>query len=146
MATHSNNLAWRIPWTEEPYGLQTMGSDMTEWLTLWLQGCDRCLKEVGRSWKREWMNEWMTILKDAGGGSSFGAPGINTLASLLQIKITFSKWSLGYVFQAFHLPKCTEVTELADSGSLLPYFKQKTCHKFPSHHGPRLSQFPAIDN
>lgn len=60
----------------------------------------------------------MTIIKDAGGGSSFGAPGINTLASLFQIKITFSKWSLGYVFQAFHLPKCTEVTELADSGSL----------------------------
>ena len=26
MATHSNILAWRIPWTEEPGGLQTMGS------------------------------------------------------------------------------------------------------------------------
>ena len=25
MATHSNILAWRIPWTEEPGGLQTMG-------------------------------------------------------------------------------------------------------------------------
>ena len=33
MATHSNNLAWRIPWTEEPGGLQSMGSqrvDMTK--------------------------------------------------------------------------------------------------------------------
>ena len=33
MATHSNILAWRIPWTEEPGGLQSMGSqesDMTE--------------------------------------------------------------------------------------------------------------------
>ena len=26
MATHSRNLAWRIPWMEEPGGLQFMGS------------------------------------------------------------------------------------------------------------------------
>ena len=26
MATHSSLLAWRIPWTEEPGGLQAMGS------------------------------------------------------------------------------------------------------------------------
>ena len=26
MATHSRILAWRIPWTEEPCGLQSMGS------------------------------------------------------------------------------------------------------------------------
>ena len=33
MTTHSNILAWVIPWTEEPGGLQSMGSqdsDMTE--------------------------------------------------------------------------------------------------------------------
>ena len=32
MATHSSTLAWRIPWTEEPGGLEFMGvaeSDMT---------------------------------------------------------------------------------------------------------------------
>ena len=36
MATHSSILAWKIPWTEEPRGLQSMGrkgSDMTEQLT-----------------------------------------------------------------------------------------------------------------
>ena len=37
MATHSRILAWRIPWTEEPGGLQFMGSlrieHMTEQLT-----------------------------------------------------------------------------------------------------------------
>ena len=35
MATHSSILAWRIPWTEEPGGLQSMGrkeSDTTEQL------------------------------------------------------------------------------------------------------------------
>ena len=33
MATHCSILAWRIPWTEEPGGLQSMGwqeSDTTE--------------------------------------------------------------------------------------------------------------------
>ena len=33
MATHSSILAWKIPWTEEPSGLQSMGSqrvDMTD--------------------------------------------------------------------------------------------------------------------
>ena len=36
MATHSSILAWKIPWTEEPGGLQSMGhkeSDTTEQLT-----------------------------------------------------------------------------------------------------------------
>ena len=26
MASHSGTLAWKIPWTEEPGGLQSMGS------------------------------------------------------------------------------------------------------------------------
>ena len=26
MATHSNSLAWRIPWTEESGGLQSLGT------------------------------------------------------------------------------------------------------------------------
>ena len=33
MATHSSLLAWEIPWTEEPGGLQSMGlrgADMAE--------------------------------------------------------------------------------------------------------------------
>ena len=33
MAPHSSTFAWKIPWTEEPGGLQSMGSlesDMTE--------------------------------------------------------------------------------------------------------------------
>ena len=28
IATHSSILAWRIPWTEEPGGLQPMGSQI----------------------------------------------------------------------------------------------------------------------
>ena len=35
MATHLNILAWRIPWTEEPCGLQSMGSQRVghKWAT-----------------------------------------------------------------------------------------------------------------
>ena len=29
MATHNSILAWRIPWTEEPGGLQSMGLERT---------------------------------------------------------------------------------------------------------------------
>ena len=37
MATHSSILAWKIPYTEEPGGVKSMGckeSDMTEWLSM----------------------------------------------------------------------------------------------------------------
>ena len=36
MATHSSILAWTTPWTEEPGGLQSMGSQRVRqnWLTL----------------------------------------------------------------------------------------------------------------
>ena len=38
MATHSSILAWRIPWMEEPAGLQSTGSQsqtrLSEWLDL----------------------------------------------------------------------------------------------------------------
>ena len=36
MATHSNILAWRIPWTEEPGGLLSRGSQRV--------GCDRVIQ------------------------------------------------------------------------------------------------------
>ena len=42
MATHSNILAWRIPWTEEPGGLQSMEPNVTEQQTLSLYFHIRC--------------------------------------------------------------------------------------------------------
>ena len=32
MATHSSTLAWKIPWMEDPGGLQSTESDMTDQL------------------------------------------------------------------------------------------------------------------
>ena len=31
MATHSSILAWKIPWTENPCGLQSMGSQRVKY-------------------------------------------------------------------------------------------------------------------
>ena len=39
MATHSSILAWRIPWTEEPGGLQFMGLQKV--------GYERAIKHIG---------------------------------------------------------------------------------------------------
>ena len=49
-ATHSSNLAWEIPWTEEPGGLQSMGSQRGEhdW--------------AANTWAvahREWVSDWV---------------------------------------------------------------------------------------
>ena len=49
MAMHSNLLAWKMLWTEEPGGLQSMGlqeSDNTERLHFHFQGRD--------AWSQKW--------------------------------------------------------------------------------------------
>ena len=44
MATHSSILAWEIPWTEEPGGLQSMGSE-----------------RVRGNWVTEHTHSWFTV-------------------------------------------------------------------------------------
>ena len=49
MATHSRIPAWRIPWTEEPGGLQSTGSqqlDTSEQLTLSLFTFTMCWSQI----------------------------------------------------------------------------------------------------
>ena len=40
MATHSNILVWRIPLTEEPGGLESMGSQSQTRLSIYIYICD----------------------------------------------------------------------------------------------------------
>ena len=75
IATHSSILAWRIPWTEEPGGLQSMGlqrvSDTTDWLsTHYLFLCCKAIIDqvvigihferpgLHSSLSRFWMSQW----------------------------------------------------------------------------------------
>ena len=57
MATHSSILAWRTPWTEEPSGLQSMGSQRVghDWVTSTFTSTTGTLssstRKVGRSVK-----------------------------------------------------------------------------------------------
>ena len=60
LATHSSVLAWRIPWTEEPGGLQAMGPqrvghDGAFMIILHLRGSSvtECLWEEGEGPKNE---------------------------------------------------------------------------------------------
>ena len=53
MATHSRIFAWKIPWAEEPSGLQSMGSqrvghDWNDWartntMKIWSWWCDKTI-------------------------------------------------------------------------------------------------------
>ena len=64
MATHSSLLAWRIPWTEEPDGLQSMGvtkSRAVTWLNngraVLIAGPER--KEEGNSFQKTVRKTWV---------------------------------------------------------------------------------------
>ena len=53
MAAHSSILAWRIPWTEEPGGLQSMGSERVghEWITNTSKECYRKSRFQSKAFK-----------------------------------------------------------------------------------------------
>ena len=63
MATHSSIFAWRIPWTEEPGGLQCMGSQKVRhnWVT------DTILPKLLGVVVLNWMQGLLTM-----SGDSFG--------------------------------------------------------------------------
>ena len=70
-ATHSNTLAWKIPWMEEPGGLQSMesqrvGHDWTTslhyWIiyTIYVKGMaeDEIVDSISDSMDRNWSKLW----------------------------------------------------------------------------------------
>ena len=72
MATHSNTLAWKFPWTEEPGRLQSMGSlrlshgDMTERLHFLF---------TLHIWRREWQSTPVFLPGESHGQRSLGGYG-----------------------------------------------------------------------
>ena len=65
MATHSSILAWKIPWTEKPGRLQSMGSQSQTWLRDFIfqefkethGKTSVVLKRLELSWWRLWINQ-----------------------------------------------------------------------------------------
>ena len=61
MATHSSILAWRIPWTEEPGGLQSIGLQKVGhyWSDL---ACMHLESLISKYWVLNiWVNEWTNL-------------------------------------------------------------------------------------
>ena len=70
MATHSSTLAWRIPWTEEPGRLQSMGLWRVRhnWATsLWLF-------TFMHHWRRKWQPSSVLAWRIPGTGEPGGLP------------------------------------------------------------------------
>ena len=58
MATHSSLLAWRIPWTEEPGGPQSMGLQSQTQLSTYAY----CSRDLGYSSKQD--RQTLTVFMD----------------------------------------------------------------------------------
>ena len=77
MANHSNILAWRIPWTEEPGGLQSMGSQRgrhnwvtnthththTQWEEIWVKRGQEIMVLLKQNKIILWKRKWQTVSK-----------------------------------------------------------------------------------
>ena len=85
MAIHSSILAWKIPWTEEPGGLQSMGCnelDLTEQLSM----CEErqvCVQVTSVQLSRSVISD-STLPMDC---STPGFPGHYKLRQLVQIRV-----------------------------------------------------------
>ena len=69
MATHSSIFAWKIPWTEEPGGLQSLGSQRVghDWATNTHTHTHTDMKDLPRTRRKAFMvifptNCWQTVL------------------------------------------------------------------------------------
>ena len=108
METHSSILAWKIPWTEEPSGLQSVGlhrvrrdwSDLactqarTHW-PYWGSSCGKELWVVSRSWL--WSQEaedcYQQTASKKPGPSVLQLQGMNSAKNLSETgNESFSRW------------------------------------------------------
>ena len=86
LATHSSILAWRIPWTEKPDGLQSMGSKRIgqDWMTISLSLFSKRIKHLNQ------YSFGLRIFPVCGGGVGVG------LSSKHLIWIVGWKWLMMY--------------------------------------------------
>ena len=90
-ATHSSILAWRIPWTEEPGGLQSMGSQRVRHKRATREGWGVvCVQGSGRR----------AVL---GSARPFGGAECRSMRSSLLLFPTLQKWQLGFLVSLYIL-------------------------------------------
>ena len=81
MAPHSSTLAWKIPWAEEPGGLQSMGSrrvghDWATWLSLF----------TFMHWRRKWQPTPCSCLENPRDGGAWWAAVYGVAQSRTRLK------------------------------------------------------------
>ena len=91
MAPHSSTLAWKIPWMEEPGGLQSMGLRLSNFtFTFYFPALEKEMATHSSTlaWKIPWMEE-------PGGLQSWGRKELDTTEQLhfLSFLVSFSVWS-----------------------------------------------------
>ena len=64
-ANHSSTLAWKIPWMEEPGGLQSIELDTTERLHFPFQTCFRCDYWTGQQRYKTFPSSVQKVLWDS---------------------------------------------------------------------------------
>ena len=69
MAPHSSTLAWKIPWTEEPGGLQSMGS-----LRVGQDSATSLSLFTFLHWRRQWQPTRVLACRIPGTGEPRGLP------------------------------------------------------------------------
>ena len=97
---HSSILAWRIPWTEEPGGLQSMGSQRVNTIGRLTQQLDRPLKQQPSIWPRVIIS-W--------GACKRSRSSVHTLDQLhLDLSVGSVQWDLGH----HHVQVCSGDSEV----------------------------------
>ena len=107
MATHSSTLAWKIPWTEEPGGLQSMGSlrvghDWTTSLSLF----------IFMHWRRKWQPIQCSCLENPMDGGAWWAAVYGVAQSWTQLKWLSSGSSSGSDSKNLPIMQETQVQSL----------------------------------
>ena len=81
--SHSSTLAWKIPWTEEPGGLQSMGSlrVVHDWVT-------SLSLFTFMHWRRKWQPLQCSCLENPRDGGAWWAAVYGVAQSQTQLKVT----------------------------------------------------------
>ena len=112
MAPHSSTLPWKIPWTEEPGGLQSMGS-----LGVWTRLSDFIFTFM--HWRRKWQPTPVFLPGESRGQRSlvgcrlWGRTGSNTTGTTQQqrLLLTVPVNSVGQMWAAPWSPRSGDAPE-----------------------------------
>ena len=126
MAPHSSTLAWKIPWLEEPGGLQSMGSlrvghDWATSLSLF----------TFMHWRRKWQPTWVFLPGESQGRGAWWAAIYGVAQSRTRLKQFSSSGSsssmkrplteLFHLSNLFQMPNDHRMVDVKFLGQLLLY-------------------------